>query len=207
MIFAIIGLVVVLIFVAVGICAICSGLNARNTSQEIGEKNKKINEQALEYLRNQNFTMSHVCYMTDYSAFGDRGNGKKKMLCVDAEHKKLGIIDYVNGSVNIVGFSDFINYEIYEDGKTDTTGSVIFGAIYTDSQENCQEMKIILRFKSYSKPQAEYILISNSLYKFDVAKNSDVYRVIKGDLQQTVSYLEMIMNENKTEQSNAQSSN
>lgn len=134
--------------------------------------------------------------MADQATAGG-SNQNKQMLCVDTKAKKLAFVNYPSGSVTIVKFTDLINYDIYENGKTDTSGGVFYGAVIAESKEKCQELKLIIRIKSYEKPQIEYTLVSGTLFNDGIDKSQNQYRIIRNDLQQTVSYLEMILNENK----------
>ena len=162
---------------------------------------KTINANVLQKLRTQHFDASHICYMADYSSAGTTDNSAKQMLCVDVKAKKLALVNYADGSYIIVNFADVISYDIYNNGKTDTSGGVIYGLVITESTEKCQELKLILRLKSFDKPQFEYMLISHTLFNDGIDKGQRQYGIIMNDLQQTISYLELVLNENKNNNS------
>ena len=158
---------------------------------------KTVNADVLEKLKTEQFDLSHVCYMTDYASAGTNENSEKQMLCVDTKEKKLALINYTDGSYKIVNFADLLSYEIYNDGKTDTSGGVVYGVVGTESKEKCQELKLLLRLKSFEQPQFEYILISQTFFNDGVDKGSNQYKIIMNDLQQAIAYLELIISENK----------
>lgn len=201
------GLTILVVIIIVAIKGISAGKTIKKEEQkaeqmkaQITVKNEKISKKALETLKQQEFVPSHTCYLSDYASATTQEKNKKQMLCVDAEKRKLSLIDYTTGEVIIINFTDLISYEVYENGKTDTFN---YGEGISESQAWCQELKLILRLKSYSKPQAEYILISDAAYKEykalngHILKSTEIYKQIRNDLQQTVSYIEMILNENK----------
>ena len=158
---------------------------------------KAVNADVLQKLKAENFETSHICYMSDYSSGLSTDNSEKQMLCVDAKEKKIALVNYANGSYIIVNFADLISYDVYNNGKTDTSGGVLYGLVVTESKEKCQELKLILRLRSFDKPQFEYVLISQTLFNNGIDKAQKQYGIIMNDLQQTISYLELIISENK----------
>ncbi len=173
--------------------------------QTVMNKNEQIGKDALKYLGNHNFTPSHICYLSDYASVRTTEKSKKQMLCVDTEKEKLAFINYTNGEVTIADFSQLINYEVYENGKTDSSssgvvlgGSVAVPYVTTATQEQCLELKLLIRLDSFDKPHVEYILIANTLLNGGADKSKSTYRAIRDELQQTVSYLEMILRKQKS---------
>lgn len=163
--------------------------------------NKAVNTDVLQKLQAEQFDVSNICYMADYSSAGTTDNSEKQMLCVDTKNKKLALVNYADGSHIIVNFADLINYDVYNNGKTDTSGGVLYaGIVLTESKEKCQELKLLLRLKSFEKPQFEYILVSQTLFNSGIDKGENKYGIIMNDLQQTIAYLELIINENKNKE-------
>ena len=81
-----------------------------------------------------------------------------------------------------------------------TTGAAISGwwaGIFSaDTQGKCHDLKLIIRLKKLEKPQIVYNLIQKTFMNFGLIKTSDCYRQTIKTMQEVVSFLEVIKNEN-----------
>ena len=110
-------------------------------------------------------------------------------------------------------FSDLINYEVYENGKSRVQGragsALIGGAFFglgglvvgssmsRNINEKCNQLKLIIRLNDFDCPQIVITYVDN----VDLDKNGWIYRNMKKNIQAVCSMLEYILNEKTLEQS------
>ncbi len=110
-------------------------------------------------------------------------------------------------------FSDVINYEVYENGKSQVEGragsALIGGAFFglgglivgssmsRNINEKCNQLKLIIHLNDFDCPQIVITYVDN----VDWDKNSWMYRNMKENLQAVCSMLEYMLNEKTLEQS------
>lgn len=135
-------------------------------------------------------------------------------LLIDNKNKKF-IYQKGKKYSKTYSFSDLINYEVYENGKSQVQGRVgsaliggaffgLGGAIVGGSRsrsvnEKCNQLKLILRVKDFNCPEIVITYVND----LDVDKNSSIYRNMKSNLQSVCSMLEYMLNEHTLEQSSA----
>ena len=184
----------VLLFAFV-IYSIVFHLNEKNNR----ERQKEINDKVCEKLQNDGFQMTKVFYMSDNTT-DKQINIYKKMIMLDEINKKICLINYDEGEMSIVGVDEILGYEIYENGGQMTTGAAISGwwaGIFSaDTQGKCHDLKLIIRIKKLEKPQIVYNFIQKTFMNFGLIKTSDCYRQTIKTMQEVVSFLEVIKNEN-----------
>ncbi len=159
----------------------------------------RLNAEALEKAKAEGFVPSRVFYLTDYSTF-KKSDDCKKMIAVDTENKKLLLMDYSGKTYYTVGFSELLNYELYENASMVTEGlggGLGVGYFGGETKGMVRDLKLIIRLKSITHPQVAYTLVSKTTLNMGIAKTSPVYRSISPALQEVVSLLEVIKNENK----------
>jgi hypothetical protein len=138
----------------------------------------------------------------------------KTKLLIDNQNKKF---IYQKGKTHskTYSFSDLINYEVYENGKSQVqgrAGSALIGGVFfglgglivgssmsRNINEKCNQLKLILRVKDFNCPEIVITYVNN----VDVDKNSSIYKNMKSNLQSVCSMLEYMLNENTLEQSSA----
>lgn len=132
-----------------------------------------------------------------------------KFIVVDNINKQIGWVDYKNENIIITNFDEILNYEIYENGGVVTNGAGITGGLLgksillstssfrTTSQETCNELRLIVRLKSREKSQIAYDIVVDRPFNIGLSKNSKVYQQLRVSLQETVSFLEVILEDNK----------
>lgn len=160
----------------------------------------EINTVAKEYLQKNNFEYDKVFYLTDRSTV-DKQNFEKQTIYVNTKNKKIAFTDYDAGSVCIVNFEDVLDYEVYKNGSTVTTGAKFggFGALFgAESAGNCRQLKLIIKLKEYSRPQIVYTFIDNpNLGLIGLSETSKIYQACVKSIQEISSFLEVLKNENK----------
>lgn len=116
-------------------------------------------------------------------------------------------------SSKVYKFSDLINYEVYENGKSQVQGragsALIGGAFFglggllvgssmgRKINEKCNQLKLIIRLNDFNCPQIVITYVDN----VDWDKNAWTYRNMKENLQSVCSMLEFMLNEKSLEQS------
>ena len=116
-------------------------------------------------------------------------------------------------SSKVYKFSDLINYEVYENGKSQVQGragsALIGGAFFglgglivgssmsRKINEKCNQLKLIIRLNDFNCPQIVITYVDN----VDWDKNGWAYRNMKENLQSVCSMLEFMLNEKTLEQS------
>lgn len=194
--FFVIFIPAILVFLIVGFIVIFGVFGNEKSLKKERENQKSLNELALSQASKSGFIPTRIFYIADYSTF-NKPDECKKMLAVDTENKKLLVQDYTKNTSNIIDFKDFLNYELYENSSILTqgiTGGV--GYFGGESKGMIRDLRIIIRFKSIVQPQIAYNLISKTILNMGVAKTSPVYRAISPTMQELISLLEVIKNEN-----------
>ena len=115
----------------------------------------------------------------------------------------------------IYNYSNLINYEVYENGKTQVQGragsALIGGAFFgigglivgssmsRNINEKCSQLKLIIRLNDFDCPQIVINYIDNAI----LDKSDSLYINMKANLQSVCSMLEYMLNEKTLEQSSA----
>ena len=135
-------------------------------------------------------------------------------LLIDNQNKKF-IYQKGKKYSKTYNFSDLINYEVYENGKSQVQGragsaliggaffglggAIVGGSRSRSINEKCNQLKLILRVNDFNCPEIVIIYVNN----VDVDKNSSIYKNMKSNLQSVCSMLEYMLNEHTLEQSSA----
>lgn len=210
MYFIIIGLVI-LIFSAVWIIIYWVHRIGKSTvREEQASMNKKINS----FLKRFDFKTTKTFYLTDNATYG-QSQTCKKFIAVDNDKKQLCLVDYAKASMNIVKFDEILNYEIYENGATATSGGAIGGfwlaGFAANTSQKTKELRLIIRLKKYDVPQVVYNIVSDTFLNYGLDKSTPEFKQCLSDLQEVVSFLEVIKSENAksnvSEEQSAASSN
>lgn len=132
-------------------------------------------------------------------------------LIVDNTSQKFALQNGTKLS-KIYEFSQLINYEVYENGSSKVKGTagkaLIGGAFFglgglilgssmsKQINENCNQLKLIIRVNDSENPQMEITYLKN----VNLDKSGKIYRNIKTNLQEVCSILEYILNKKTIEQ-------
>lgn len=133
-------------------------------------------------------------------------------LLIDNQNKKF-IYKKGKSFSKTYKFSDLINYEVYENGKSQVQGragsALIGGAFFglgglivgssmsRNINEKCNQLKLIIRLNDFDCPQIVITYVDNGAWD----KNGWTYRNLKENLQSVCSMLEFMLNEKTLEQS------
>jgi hypothetical protein len=131
-------------------------------------------------------------------------------ILIDNQNKKF---IYQRGKTysKTYNFSDLINYEVYENGKSQVKGragsALIGGAFFglgglivgssmsRNINEKCNQLKLIIRVNDITCPQIVITYVDN----VDWDKRGYTYRAMKENLQSICSTLEFILNAKSVE--------
>ncbi|MBR2340867.1 MAG: hypothetical protein IKA72_00455 [Clostridia bacterium] len=172
-----------------------------NNMSEIEKRQRNLNQKLFEHLREINFNTTKTIHLNDYATF-NKGVDSKKIISVDNENKKVALVDYEKQKMFIVNFQDILSYEIYENGSNSTIGGNVggfFGGIFSaETNGMCKDLKLIIRLNSYENAQIVYNIISNTTFNMGLNKSTKQYMQGISSLQEVVSFLEVVKNENRT---------
>ena len=74
----------------------------------------------------------------------------------------------------------------------------MFGGIFaTETNGMCKDLKLIIRLNSYENAQIVYNIISNTTFNAGLNKSTSQYKSCISSLQEVVSFLEVVKNENR----------
>lgn len=190
----------VLVFAFVFLIVFCGALFYQSSKNKAnGYEQFEINKKTLEYLQSQNFVASKIFYITDSHSF-NKENSYKKMMVVDDESHKICLVDYLSKRYYIIGFEELLNYGLYENGSMVTNGTALggfgIGIFGAEANGNCKDLKLIIRIKNLSTPQVVYDILTNYMAGIGVDKTAPLYRQCITSLQEAISFLEVIKNNN-----------
>lgn len=163
---------------------------------------KDINLEVLERLDyyHSNFKASKILYLNDNTTCNS-GEAYKKFIAIDTENRKICFVNYDNRDVLIVDFAEILNYEVYKNGSQLISGGGIggfhMGVFGAETSSMCKELSLIIRFKNYENAHVIYNLISKTVFNLGLNKSSSNYQKCLHSLQEVVSFLEVIKNENQ----------
>ena len=192
-------LVIVVLTSFVCIC-VMFGVLLFSKDLTICKNQANINIEANNFIKNADFKISKKFYINDYETH-NQSNDCKKFIAIDSENKKICLIDYKLCRVILANFNEILNYEIYENGNSVTFG-VGLGALWSGffgakTNSLCKDLKLIIRLKKYDTSQVCYDIITNTRFNLGINKSNEIYKNCISSLQEVVSFLEVVKNENE----------
>lgn len=189
---------IVFFIMGAGFCVVF--LMADRKDKKRAEQQKAINETLPDKLRKANFTPTRTFYFCDKGTY-KKSDDFKQMLFVDSEHSKLGLVNYESGKLTTIDYSQILNYELYENGALQIDGAAIggigLGAFSAQTNQICKELRLIIRMNSVDNPHITYqIVASKSIFNFGIGKNSIIYRTCFPTVQEVISLLQVILQQN-----------
>ena len=190
----------IIVFVAVFLIVLCGVLFYQSSKNKAnGNEQFEVNKKSLEYLQTHNFKLSKIFYLTDSHSY-NKDNHYKKIIVADNENKQICFIDYLSKKYYVVNFHELLNYELYENDSMVTNGGAIggwgVGVFGAETNGNCKDLKLIIRIKSLTTPQVAYELLSNYMAGMGLNKSAPLYRACISSLQEVISFLEVVKNDN-----------
>lgn len=165
----------------------------------VRKQQEEINKKANSYLEEMKFLQNKTFYLNDYTTY-NQSSSCKKFISVDNENKKVCLINYNKGNLIIVGFDEILNYEVYENGSQQTIGAGVggfwAGLFGAETNGICKDLKLIIRLKRYDISQINYDIIFNTSFNIGISKTTQIYKQCISSLQEVVSFLEVLKNEN-----------
>ena len=213
------GIIVVFVLVAIGTTSLFPVFLIREI-----RKDKK--ELALEMIKKESQLEAHNKFIQTQISTIDSNFALSKSVDIYAGWLLFGklLIDnpnkkfiYQNGKTysKSYKFSDIINYEVYENGKSKVQGragsALIGGAFFgleglivggsrsRNINEKCNQLKLIIRVNDFESPEIVITYIDGVAWD----KEGSTYRKMKENLQSVCSMLEYMLNEKTLEQSSA----
>lgn len=161
----------------------------------------EVNRAVDEAMKNECFEVSQVFYVEDAASLNKDVCFKQRIL-VDEKNKKVCLIDYVNGKLNVINSSEILGYEVYENNANATFGggasgwsTGLFGA---ETQKKCQDLRLIVRLKNYQMPQIVYVIIRGTDFVLGgIQSGAQEYKLCVEALQKVISFLEIVKKENE----------
>ena len=192
----------VVVFVFVGTIVALVAFSASNSKVSSNRNvQESLNKKVVQYMNNEKITVDKIYYLNDYLSW-NQADSCKKLVLVNKSNKCIYFIKYDTMKISKVQFSEVLNYEIYENGGAITTGGMLYGFssnIFGASTNNvARELKLIIRLNRFDNSQIVYGLIENTAMNVGLGKNTEAYRKIISSLQEFVSFLEVVKNDNKT---------
>lgn len=146
------------------------------------------------------FAPTRVFYFCDRATY-KKSNDFKQILAVDSKNDRLGLVDYESGKFKIIHYSQILNYEVYENGSVVASGlgvGGVVGAFSMQASKIVKELRLIIRLKTVDEPQIVYqVVASKGVFNLGIGKNSQIYRLCYPTVQEAVSLLQVIINQNK----------
>lgn len=187
-----------------GVILIVFFLIRRSRGNADSQHYEKTNSSARSILRSKDFCITKTICLNDYYTF-DKADINKKQFYIDGKNKKICFVDYKKEALILVNFDEILNYEIYENGSTVTTGGAAAGfwtgVFAAQTSAICRDLKLIIRLKRYDVCQVVYELISDTVMNAGISKSTKLYRDCISTLQEAASFLEVVKHENDTEES------
>ena len=168
---------------------------------------EKVNSNLDNFLKTANFVTTNKLLLNDIATWDKEESICKKHILIDNKNKQFCLVDYEKEDMFIFDFDEFLDYEIYENESKRTTGQSIGGnkhsSFTAETNDVCKDLKLIIRLNRYDKPQICYKII----YDFcnmgsGTDKSSFVYKECISTLQEAISFLEIIKNENTPKTAN-----
>ena len=186
----------VVLALILGIIALSLALN----TSKIRKKQFAVNQKVKTYLNKASFKITAAFYFSDQATFR-MSNEYKKMLAVDSVNKKFALVDYSSENVVIANYSEFLNYEIYENSNMVISGGAIgglgLGFFGAETSGQCKDLRLIMRLTNPDNPHIAYDVLPRTMFNIGIHKNSKAYRDCLASLQKMASFFEVIKNENE----------
>lgn len=176
-------------------------------SKILRKERKEFNDAVNKKMQEIGFTETNILCFKEVSGMDTELD---KFIAIDSKSEQICWVDYKNENILITNFNDVINYEVYENGNAITRGTGIAGGrlfgqksmfgvstFTSKSQEMCTELRLIIRLNAVENSQIVYDIVADRPFGIGLSKNSKAYSKLMSSLQAAVSFLEVILEDNK----------
>ncbi len=163
------------------------------------KRRAELNASVNSVIAENGLNIDKVFVLNDHMAFNKQDDSLKPHFLIDSNARKMIFLDYDKSLTVVAGFDEFLNYEIYENGKMEFSGGAIggvfAGAFFGDTVGRCNNLRLIVRLKRYDCSQMTYDIIAKTLLNWGVTKTSKAYQTCMSSMQELVSFFEVIKEE------------
>jgi len=164
-------------------------------------RRKQLNGEARRTAAEKGLTIDKVFTVNDHQTFDKTEAEIKPQFLIDSAAKKMVLVDYDKPLTVVADFSEFLNYEIYENGSMafsgGAMGGLLVGGFWGETVGKCNNLRLIIRLKRYDCPQVAYEIIAKTPMNMGVVKTSRAYQTCVSSMQELASFFEVIANEQK----------
>lgn len=163
------------------------------------EKRAAINATLMQTAEKNGLQIDKVFVVNDYLSRNKQNKEIKPQFLIDTTARKMILVDYDKSLVTVVGFEEFLNYEIYENGSMAFSGGAVGGALvggfWGETTGKCNNLRLIVRLKKYDCPQIAYDIIAKTPLNMGVTKTWKEYQTCVSSMQELASFFEILKSE------------
>lgn len=163
------------------------------------KKRAEINATLAQTANSHGLHIDKVFVIDDHQTFDKKEQSIKPQFLIDMTAKKMIFVDYDKPLTVIVGFEEFLNYEIYENGSMafsgGAVGGLLVGGFWGESVGKCNNLRLIIRLKRYDCPQMIYDIIAKTPLNLGIVKTSKAYQTCVSSMQELASFFEILKSE------------
>lgn len=163
------------------------------------KKRAEINATLAQTANSHGLHIDKVFVIDDHQTFDKKEQSIKPQFLIDMTAKKMIFVDYDKPLTVIVGFEEFLNYEIYENGSMafsgGAVGGLLVGGFWGESVGKCNNLRLIIRLKRYDCPQMVYDIIAKTPLNLGIVKTSKAYQTCVSSMQELASFFEILKSE------------
>ncbi len=167
------------------------------------KKRAEINATLMQTVKNHGLNIDKVFVIDDHQTFDKKDPSIKPQFLIDMTAKIMIFVDYDKPLTVVVGFEEFLNYEIYENGSMafsgGAVGGLLAGGFWGESVGKCNNLRLIIRLKRYDCPQMVYDIIAKTPMNLGIVKTSRAYQTCVSSMQELASFFEVIKYETNSE--------
>ena len=165
------------------------------------KKRSELNGQARITAQQKGLNIDKVFVVNDHLTFDKTDEAIKPQFFIDTASRKMVFIDYDKPLTIVADFSEFLNYEIYENGSMafcgGGAGGLLAGGFWGETVGKCNNLRLIVRLKRYECPQMTYDIIAKTPLNLGVVKTSRAYQKCVSSMQELASFFEVIKHESE----------
>lgn len=187
-------MIIILIIAAIIYIAITTSFRKENNNRQ------RINISARKEFVNNNLNVDRIIVLEDkITTRTKKINLYGKLIFVDENKEKIGLIDYEKSKLFIMDYSEILSYKIYENEDMSSSGYTSKNGFFAGSTEKVSSnLVLLINTNIKSIPQLKYVIIDSSKIRlFRVKKNSKEYKSYHEAMENACAYLDIILNDKK----------